>query len=170
MKKVVIILFIITLGLIYNYFNSEKALPKNIHIDKLVVLKSERILQAYSKGDLIKSYKISLGGNPIGHKVCKNDNKTPEGTYFITDKNSKSNYHKNLHISYPNKLDKLNALKLGLQPGGDIKIHGLKNNLGFLGKIHRWYDWTEGCIAVTNNEIDELFTAVKIGTEINIKP
>lgn len=170
MKKAVLILFVITLGFICYYLNPEEALPQNIHIDKLIVLKSERLLQAYSKGDLIKSYKISLGGNPIGHKVCENDNKTPEGIYFITDKNANSDYYKNLHISYPNKSDKQNAAKLGLQPGGGIKIHGLKNNLGFFGKIHRWYDWTEGCIALTNNEIDELFTAVKIGTEINIKP
>jgi murein L,D-transpeptidase YafK len=170
MKRTVLILFFLVLGLISYYLYPEEKLPNNILIDKLVVFKSDRLLHAYSKGDLIKSYKISLGGKPIGHKVCENDNKTPEGIYFITDKNANSGYHKNLHISYPNKSDKLNARKLGLQPGGGIKIHGLKNNLGFLGRIHRWYDWTEGCIAITDNEIDELFNAVKIGAEINIKP
>lgn len=170
MKRFLLISLILALGFICYYFIPEEKLPLNILIDKLVILKSERLLLAYSKGNLIKSYKISLGGNPIGHKKCEYDNKTPEGTYYITDKNANSGYHKNLHISYPNKSDKLIASKHGLMPGGDIKIHGLKNNLGFLGRIHRWYDWTEGCIAVTNDEIDELFNAVKIGSEINVKP
>ena len=125
---------------------------------------------AYSKGHLIKTYRISLGRNPIGHKEYEGDKKTPEGHYYINDKNPNSGYHKNLGILYPNKEDIENAKRLGKPVGGDVKIHGLRNGIGFLGKFHRWYDWTMGCIALTNEEIDELYNAVAIGTQIEIKP
>lgn len=153
----------------YNYYPEDK-LPTGVQIDKLVVLKSKRYLHAYSKGQIVKSYKISLGLQPVGDKQFEGDRKTPEGRYIINAKNPNSVAHKNLGISYPNKYDRANARRLGKPTGGDIKIHGLMNRTGFIGKFHRWLDWTYGCIAVTDNEIDELYSAVKIGTEINIKP
>lgn len=118
----------------------------------------------------MKTYTISLGGNPIGDKEYEGDKKTPEGIYYINDKNPNSGYHKNLGISYPNKKDIEQAKKLGKPVGGDIKIHGLKNRTGVIGKLHRWFDWTLGCIALTNNEMDELYYSVPIGTKIEILP
>ncbi|AWI27262.1 hypothetical protein HYN49_10180 [Flavobacterium pallidum] len=152
------------------YFWPEKKLPAGTVIDSLVVYKSERQLLAYSDGNLIKTYAISLGKNPIGHKVFEGDMKTPEGTYTINAKNANSGYHKNLGVSYPNDLDCAVAKRIGKSPGGDIKIHGIRNGRGYIGKFHRWTDWTHGCIAVTDEEIDELFDAVAIGTSIEIKP
>jgi murein L,D-transpeptidase YafK len=152
------------------YFYPENALPSDTRINKLVVYKSERQLLAYSNGQLIIKYKISLGKQPVGKKEIEGDNKTPEGNYTINDKNANSDFHKNLGILYPNKEDKANAKRIGKEAGSDIKIHGLHNKLGFIGKFHRWYDWTSGCIALTNDEIDELYKTVKIGTPIEIYP
>jgi murein L,D-transpeptidase YafK len=122
------------------------------------------------KRQLVKTYKISLGKQPIGVKEFNGDKKTPEGLYLINDKNPNSRYHKNLGISYPNKDNIEDAKRLGKHPGGAVKIHGLRNKTGFISKFHRWFDWTLGCIAVTNEEIDELYNAVKIGTAIEINP
>ncbi|MEY3436669.1 MAG: hypothetical protein RL335_1125 [Bacteroidota bacterium] len=147
-------------------------LPSNIEIDKLVVDKSERKLMVYSNGKSVKSFPISLGENPIGHKHMEGDEKTPEGIYSIHDKMGlgESGYYKNLGISYPSSTDKALAKKKGINPGGEIKIHGIKNGLGFIGRLHRWKDWTNGCIALTNEEIDDLYKHVQIGTPIEIRP
>jgi len=103
-------------------------------------------LLAYSNGELQKAYKISLGRTPIGMKEFEGDKKTPEGIYFINDKNPNRGYHKNLGIFYPNKDDSENANRLEKSVGGDIKIHGLKNRMGFIGKFHRWFDWLYGAL------------------------
>lgn len=158
------------LGLTVYYFYPEDKLPADTQIDKIVVYKSKRELLAYTNGQLLKTYKISLGSQPIGNKEFEGDKKTPEGFYYINDKNPNSGYHKNLGISYPNKNDIENAKRLGKLTGGDVKIHGLRNTNAYIGKFHRWQDWTLGCIAVTDEEIDELYNAVKIGTRIEIKP
>lgn len=148
----------------------EKSLPAGSEIDRLVVWKSKRELVAYSNEKVIKTYRISLGRTPVGAKKFEGDCKTPEGLYYIIDKNPNSVCHKNLGISYPNKRDKTNAQKIGKSTGGDIKIHGLRNNFEMVGKLHRWFDWTAGCIAVTNKEMDELYQKVRIGTPIEINP
>lgn len=169
----IIVLFVSVIsfsGLLVYYFYPEKRLPEGVHIDKLVVYKSKRQLLAYSGGEMIKTYTISLGGEPVGHKQFEGDKKTPEGIYYINDKNPNSGYHKNLGISYPNKKDVAYAKQHQKSPGGDIKIHGLRNRTGIIGKFHRWKDWTLGCIALTNQEIDELYAAVPIGTVIEIIP
>ncbi len=158
------------LGFTVYYFYPEDKPLINTKIDKLVVFKSKRQLLAYSNGQLVKTYKISLGRHPIGDKEFEGDKKTPEGLYFINAKNPNSGYFKNLGISYPNIHDIENAKRLGKPTVGDIKIHGLRNKTGFIGKFHRWFDWTLGCIAVTDSEIDELYKAVKIGTQIDSKP
>lgn len=162
--------FLILLGITAYYFYPEPKLTEGVKIDKLVVYKSKRQMLAYSKGELVKTYKISLGRNPIGHKQVQGDRKTPEGLYYINDKNPYSGYHKNLGISYPNKKDRQHAQKLGKSAGGDIKIHGLRNGDGYIGKFQRWTDWTLGCIALTNQEVDELYDAVIIGSPIEIHP
>lgn len=158
----------VTLGIYY--FIPEKKLPENSKINRLVVYKSKRIMYAYSGDNLLKSYTISLGKNPVGHKEFEGDNKTPEGIYTINERNANSAYHKNLGVSYPNEADKEFAERYGKSPGGLIKIHGLKNGRGYIGKFHRWKDWTAGCIAVTNKEVDELYKAVIHNAVIEILP
>lgn len=152
------------------YFYPGKKLPAGTVINKLVVYKSQRKMEAYANGRVIKTYTIALGRNPVGHKEYEGDFRTPEGLYTINARNPNSAYHKNLGVSYPNAADVAHAATLGKPPGGDIKIHGLRNGRGNIGKFHRWKDWTHGCIAVTNAEIDELFLAVKNGAVIDIRP
>ena len=109
-----------------------------------------------SKDKVLKTYKIALGGNPNGPKERQGDNKTPEGTYIIDSRNKNSRYHLSLHISYPNEKDKKRAKELGVSPGGDIMIHGIKNGFSWIGDLHTELDWTKGCIAVTDEEIEEI--------------
>ena len=148
----------------------ETPLPKDAVIDRLVVHKSKRTMSAYSKGKLLKTYPIALGKQSVGHKHFEGDGKTPEGKYRINDRNPNSTYHKNLGISYPNDADKAYAAAQGKSPGGLIKIHGIKNGWGSIGKRHLQRDWTDGCIAVTDEEIDELYRSVKHNAEIEILP
>jgi murein L,D-transpeptidase YafK len=144
------------LGIAIYYFYPESKLPAGKKIEKLVVIKSEHVMHVYSNGQVIKSYTVSIGQNPVGDKVYEGDKRTPEGRYKITGKNGNSAFYKNLAISYPDKNDMAEAKKRNISPGGEIKVHGLKNGLGFIGKFHRWRDWTAGCIALTNSEMDEL--------------
>jgi murein L,D-transpeptidase YafK len=150
------------------YFYPGKKLPDGTVIDRLVVHKAKREMQAYSNGTLVKTYTIALGFGPVGHKEYEGDGRTPEGIYTINARNANSSYHKNLGVSYPNDADRAYAKSIGKEPGGDIKIHGLRNGRAAIGKFHRWKDWTHGCIAVTDAEIDELFAAVKDGAVIEI--
>lgn len=125
---------------------------------------------AFANDTLLKTYSISLGDDPVGHKKYQGDERTPQGNYYINSKNPQSVCHKNLGISYPNGNDRENAKLLGKSPGGDIKIHGLKNGQGYMGKFHRFSDWTNGCIGVTDKEIDELYEHVPVGIPIIINP
>ena len=138
--------------------------------DKVLIEKKARRLTLLTKGEVIKTYKIALGGNPVGPKERQGDNKTPEGTYIIDSRNADSGYHLALHISYPNEADQKRARELGVSPGGDIMIHGLKNGFAPLGASHAEVDWTEGCIAVTNQEMEEIYQFVPNGTIVEIKP
>ncbi len=170
MRKIILIdIVLLALGLIWNYYPEQK-LPANSQVDLLVVQKSQNKMMAYADGKLLKSYQVSFGDAPVGHKEFEGDEKTPEGVYTINAKNDKSGYHKNLGISYPNDQDIDHAKSLGVSPGGDIKIHGIRNGLGVINKFQRLINWTNGCIALTNSEIDELYSSVKIGTRIEIKP
>lgn len=165
----IFILFLFLFAVAIYYFYPEAKLPKGKIIDRIEVLKSQRKMLVYSDGTLLKTYKIALGKNPVGHKEFEGDFKTPEGIYEINAKNPNSGYHKNLGISYPNEKDSAHATSLGKPPGGHIKIHGIRNGSGFISKFQRWNDWTAGCIAVTNEEVDELYENVKIGAKIEIK-
>ncbi len=139
-------------------------------VSRILIEKGERRLTLISKGKALKSYKIALGRNPNGPKERKGDNKTPEGIYTIDSRNRDSRYHLSLRISYPNEKDKKRARKLGVSPGGDIMIHGLKNGFSLVGDLHSEIDWTRGCIAVTNEEIEEIARLVPNGTVVEIKP
>jgi murein L,D-transpeptidase YafK len=138
--------------------------------DKILVEKKERRLTLISKGRVLKTYKIALGGNPNGPKERQGDNKTPEGTYVIDARNKDSGYHLSLHVSYPNEKDKKRAKELGVSPGGDIMIHGIKNGFSFVGDSHAEVDWTKGCIAVTDEEIEEIDKLAPNGTIVEIRP
>jgi murein L,D-transpeptidase YafK len=170
-KPVLFILAAIAVILLFMVLKSESApLPPGVEIDKLIVEKSKREMHALCNGTVVKTYSIALGSAPEGHKEYEGDMKTPEGIYTIDSKNPKSAYYLNLGISYPNATDRTHAASIGKSPGGDIKIHGLKNGMGYIGKAHLLSDWTHGCIALTNEEMEELFKAVPLGTTIEIKP
>ncbi len=145
--------------------SSEK--PK---ISKVLVLKSERKLMLMSGDGAVRTYKIALGRNPVGPKTYSGDHRTPEGLYTIDSRNAASQYHRSLHVSYPNAADRERARKLGRNPGGDIFIHGLPNGQGWIGKAHTITDWTLGCIAVTDEEIEEIWRLVPNGTPVEIRP
>ena len=138
--------------------------------DKVLVEKKERRLTLLSNGEVIKTYKIALGGDPVGPKERQGDNKTPEGTYIIDSRNGNSSYHLSLHISYPNEIDTMRAKELGVSPGGNIMIHGIKNGFSWIGASHAKLDWTKGCIAVTDKEMEEIYKLVPNGTIIEIRP
>ncbi|MFL6202681.1 MAG: murein L,D-transpeptidase family protein [Thermoanaerobaculia bacterium] len=138
--------------------------------DRILIEKSERKLTLYRAGRPLRTYRVALGGSPEGDKHCQGDERTPEGAYRIDLKNRASQYHRSLRISYPDATDRAEARKRGCSPGGDIFIHGLAKELAFLGKLHRARDWTLGCIAVTNEEIDEIWAAVDVGTAVEIRP
>ena len=138
--------------------------------DKILIEKKERRLTLISKGKVLKTYEIALGGNPNGPKERQGDNKTPEGTYLIDSRNKDSRYHLSLHISYPNEKDKKRAKELGVSPGGDIMIHGIKNGFSSVGNFHTQVDWTKGCIAVTDEEIEEIDKLAPNGTIVEIRP
>lgn len=144
--------------------------PASHQADKILVLKSERKLMLLDHGRVVKTYRISLGAEPVGPKTRQGDHRTPEGTYVIDRRNPHSQFHKSLHISYPNAEDRARARRLGVSPGGDIFVHGLPNGYHWLGPVQHFDDWTDGCIAVTNEEIEEIWRAVPDGTPIEIRP
>lgn len=169
-RAAVSITLFILLTFLARWFWPKETLADDAVIDRLVVLKSKRKMMAYSGEKLLKTYRIALGKNPIGHKEFEGDMKTPEGVYTINDRNLNSNYFKNLGVSYPNEADKAHAAQLGKSPGGEIKIHGQPNGKTNWGTLQSMRDWTHGCIAVTNSDMDELFNRVKENAEIEIRP
>lgn len=138
--------------------------------DLVIVDKEARTLRLYKGDTVLKSYRIALGRNPKGHKQREGDSRTPEGRFVIDSRNAASKFHRSLHISYPNEEDRRQARARGVKPGGDIMIHGLPNGMAAIGKAHRLRDWTDGCIAVTNEEIEEIWRLVPNGTRIEIRP
>jgi murein L,D-transpeptidase YafK len=138
--------------------------------DRIVIEKSKRTLTLMSGNTVLKTYKVALGGQPVGAKQRQGDHKTPEGLYIVDQKNPASQFHRALHLSYPNAQDRETARKLGVSPGGDVEIHGIGAKYGWVGAAHRQMDWTDGCIAVTNEEIDEIWPMVPVGTVVEIKP
>lgn len=146
------------------------AATERVRADHVVVFKKARMLELLNHGRVIKAYKIALGGNPIGPKTRQGDHKTPEGIYILDSRNPHSQFYRSIHISYPNTRDRAAARARGFSPGGDVFVHGLPNGYAWIGASHRLKDWTDGCIAVTNEEMDEIWAAVDNGTPIDIRP
>lgn len=143
-----------------------RALP----VDRLRVIKAERRLELLSGDTIVDEYDIALGSNPVGPKRAQGDGRTPEGRYRIDWRKPDSQYHLALHISYPSAEDRDRARARGVTPGGAIMIHGLPNGMGFIGKAHSIVDWTDGCIAVSNEEMEEIWERVPDGVPIEILP
>jgi murein L,D-transpeptidase YafK len=146
------------------------ALPREIRADRLVIDKSERTLTLWWHGVPLKVYRVALGGSPVGAKRKQGDKRTPQGRYSVADRHPNSRFHRALHLSYPNAADRAQARAEHVDPGGDIEIHGLKPGYEWVGSAHTLFDWTDGCIAVTNTEIEELWRAAPIGTPVEIRP
>ncbi|MGC1416875.1 MAG: L,D-transpeptidase family protein [Candidatus Acidiferrum sp.] len=138
--------------------------------DRIEIHKSERTMTLFREGKVLKTFKVALSRVPIGAKEREGDHRVPEGLYVVDAKNAHSRFHLALHISYPNAADRERARKLGVKPGGNIEIHGLGSNFGWVGSLHRQVDWTDGCIAVTNSEIEEIWPLVPVGTPVEILP
>jgi murein L,D-transpeptidase YafK len=138
--------------------------------DSIVVEKSKHSLTLYQGGFAVRTYGVALGKQPQGDKVKRGDNRTPEGVFRIDFRNADSKYHRALHISYPDVEHLRRAAAMGVTAGGDVMIHGLPKGYETVGAAHREFDWTEGCVAVTNAEIEEIWSAIPDGTPIQIKP
>ncbi|NUW70106.1 L,D-transpeptidase family protein [Vibrio coralliilyticus] len=138
-------------------------------VDLVKVDKSKRRMYLIDNGQVVKEFRIALGKHPKGHKTQEGDHRTPEGLYYLDFVIDKSEFYRSIHISYPNPRDIAYAAKLRVDPGGDIKIHGLRNGEKRPAKFVQSFDWTNGCIAITNEEMDELLTLVKTGTPIEIR-
>lgn len=134
------------------------------------VEKSKRLMYLLDDTAVVKIYPIALGGNPVGHKTQEGDERTPEGNYTLDYIKEDSSFYRAMHISYPNQQDIAQAEDRGVSPGGFIMIHGQKNGLGWLSGLAQKIDWTNGCIAITNQHMDEFLTLVKVGTPILIEP
>lgn len=145
-------------------------LPEGLMIDSIAVHKEEREMLVFSNNRLVKIYRVRLGLNPVGGKRFSGDYKTPEGKYYITHRNEASQFHRSLGISYPNADDIAYAKRFGKSAGGDIMIHGLPNYDADAGMDRYQNDWTWGCMALRNEQIDELFNRVEPGTPIVITP
>jgi murein L,D-transpeptidase YafK len=158
------------LGTAWLLSSTGEPLPPEARADRVIVIKHERSLLLQAGGMTMKRYRIALGQNPEGHKQAQGDGRTPEGLYRIDWRNPRSRFHRSLHVSYPNADDRQRAARAQVNPGGDIMIHGLPARLGWIGPLHRLLDWTDGCVAVTNAEVDELWRAVADGTPIEIRP
>lgn len=137
-------------------------------VDLVKVDKSEGKLYLLEGESIIKEYRVAFGANPKGHKQQEGDEKTPEGSYILDYKKEDSSFYRAMHISYPNNVDKENAKLRGVSPGGFIMVHGQRNGFGWLSFIMQVFNWTNGCIALSNSEMDEFMALVKVGTKIEI--
>jgi murein L,D-transpeptidase YafK len=144
--------------------------PSDLKADLVLVKKSERKLLLLREGRPFREFRVALGSRPYGHKQRRGDDRTPEGRYWLDYKHAESNFYKAIHISYPNAVDLLQARERGVDPGGSIMIHGFPNNNQESPEVAQRYNWTSGCIAVTNAEMDEIWAYVEAGTPIEISP
>jgi len=161
-KKVFIgaLLALFLSGVVYS---AEKA-------DRVLVDKSESRLYLIRNNEVFASFRVKFGANPKGHKQQLGDERTPEGKYTLGYKNAGSSFYKSIHISYPNARDQEVARKLGVSPGGDIMVHGQPNGWGSYSPLIQLFNWTDGCVALKNSDMDIVWDAVEPGTPIEIRP
>lgn len=155
------------------FFRPVPEIPPGVKVDRVVVIKSQRRLKLMSHGEVLAVFPVALGASPRGHKQFEGDEKTPEGLYVLDWRNPQSRFHLSLHVSYPNSSDREYAASLGKSPGGDIMIHGFPNGTSWWQQWALWvsgYEWTDGCIAVTNPQMDVIWEQVPNGTAIEILP
>jgi murein L,D-transpeptidase YafK len=165
-----LILCVAALGVLAAAYLNLDPLPQDAVADRVLVEKSARRLTLLWNGSVLKSYRIALGRTPVGPKEYEGDQRTPEGVYSIDFHKPDSDYHLALHISYPEQRDIDRAGAQGLSAGSDIMIHGLPNGRGWIGRFHQRRDWTAGCVAVADFEIEEIYRAVADGTPVEIRP
>ena len=158
-------------GILVTFVKQCQAQPQSPPVpDRILIIKATRTLSLMKGFQVLKSYKVALGGQPVGAKERQGDHKTPEGVYSVDRKVPNSRFHLALHLSYPSDANREHARKFGFAPGSDVEIHGLPADFAWLGSLHRQTDWTDGCIAVTNEEIEEIYPLIKIGTPVEIRP
>ena len=147
-----------------------RSAPSPERASKILILKSAHKLRLLdSDNNVVRAYPIAIGRGGLEPKQRQGDHKSPEGLYVIDGRKQNSQFHRALHVSYPNQFDRQRAKQLGVDAGGDIMIHGIQNGLGWIGPIHRIVDWTDGCFAVTDAEIEEIYAAVPDGTPVEIR-
>ena len=139
-------------------------------IDQLLVHKQERRLEVISDGQVIRSYRVALGREPVGHKQQRGDNRTPEGIYHIDWRHRSPDYNLSMHLDYPNLKDRAEAWKRGVDPGGMIMIHGTPIDEEYPEWFFKGLDWTNGCIALDNPSMQELWHLVPDGTRVEVRP
>lgn len=171
MKRLAILIVFIAIAALLGWANwPEAELPADVVAERLVVDKAAHRLSVVSHGQTVKTYRVSLGHHPVGKKEREGDGRTPEGLYYVDLRKDKTCCFRSLEISYPNAEDRKHAAVSGYNPGGLIMVHGLGRGFGWVGKFQRFHDWTDGCVAVTNNEMAELWRAVPVGTPIELRP
>jgi murein L,D-transpeptidase YafK len=144
-------------------------LPDHVQADSIVVEKSKHSMSVFKNGKVFRTYRVALGRGGPEPKSQEGDARTPQGAYYIDSRNPRSSFHRALHVSYPDATDVAAASARGVSAGSDVMIHGIRNGLGWLGRLHRAVDWTAGCIAVTDREMDEVWRVVPDGTPVVIK-
>lgn len=151
------------------FFISQIALAES-SVTRVRVLKNDHKLQLFDGEKLLREFHVVFGANPKGHKMQEGDEKTPEGTYALDYKKTDSAFYRAIHISYPNTKDTTSAQSRGVKPGGQVMIHGQKNGLGWLSFISQHFNWTNGCVALSNEDMEIVWAQVKEGTPIEILP
>jgi murein L,D-transpeptidase YafK len=150
--------------------NRTSPTASDVKPDRILIVKSQRTLSLMRGEQTLKRYSVALGRQPIGAKDRAGDHKTPEGIYFVDRKLPNSKFHMALHLSYPDPKDRDRAKQMGVSPGGDVEIHGLPFGFAWLGEQQRRVDWTDGCIALSNAEIEEIYPLIAVGTPVEIRP
>ena len=162
--------FLVTFLAVGSIANAHASFFMSAKADRVVVLKTERKMILMQGEDVLRIYRIALGRSPVGHKQQEGDARTPEGSYTLDYKLRDSAFYRAIRVSYPNEQDITYAAERGVDPGGKIMIHGLPNKVPATRVGHPMIDWTQGCIAVTNQEMDEIWGMIDPGTPIEIHP
>ena len=161
---------VLTVAIVLGALAGAQGADPPVQADRVVVLKGERKLLLIRRGEVLDTFWIALGRRPVGAKVELGDGRTPEGSYFIESRDANSLYYRALRLSYPNEADRKRAEELGVNPGGDILIHAVPLGYEPTAAGERMIDWTNGCIAVTNEDMDEIWLRVADGTVVEIRP